>query len=389
MNIKHKVLCGADAAARDGIRTFGTCGLITAPTGVTRDLTPTADILAGLCDLRALFGPEHGIRGNAQAGATVEDCVFDERTSLPAYSLYGKGRASAEKALAELDTVIFDIQDVGARFYTYAYTMTDAMKFCSERGIRFIVLDRPNPVGGMCAEGSILDRKFSSFVGRFPTPTRPGLTIGEFALMMNETEGIGCNLEVVRCEGWTRDMYYDDTDLVFIQPSPNIPTTDTAFAYIGTCIFEGTNLSEGRGTTRPFEIIGAPWLHPAAVIEKAGKLPGLILRETSFTPTFSKYAGQPCRGIQLHVTDRDAFRPFAAGLWLLDAIRKIHEEFELSPFIANLLGTDAVFDDGFDTEAFISSEAEKVARWQENSSAWQLYGVHGKQDSAQQNRRQN
>ena len=373
MKAKHKVLCGADILARDGILASGKCGLITAPTGVTRDLTPTADVLAGLCDLRALFGPEHGIRGDAQAGAEAADFVIDERTSLPAYSLYGKGETAAKKALAELDTVVFDIQDVGARFYTYAYTMTDAMKFCAQHGIRFIVLDRPNPVGGLRAEGTILDRRFSSFVGRFPTPTRPGLTIGEFAMMMNETEGIGCSLTVVPCENWTRDMYYDDTDLVFIQPSPNIPTPDTAFAYIGTCIFEGTNLSEGRGTTRPFEIIGAPWLKSSAVIEAVGKQPGVILRETAFTPTFSKHAGQHCRGIQLHVTDRDAFRPFALGLYLLDAIRKTHPELELRPFLANLLGTDAVFDTGFDTDTFLSAEAEKVARWQEKSAAWQLY----------------
>ncbi|MBR3997868.1 MAG: DUF1343 domain-containing protein [Clostridia bacterium] len=378
MKTKHKVLCGIDSAAVHGIRTTGKCGLITAPTGVTRDLIPTAEILTELCDLRALFGPEHGIRGDAQAGAAVADFITDERTGLPAYSLYGKGQASAEKALAELDTVIFDIQDVGARFYTYAYTMTDAMKFCAERGIRFIVLDRPNPIGGMCAEGSILDRKFSSFVGRFPTPTRSGLTIGEFAMMMNATEGIGCDLDVIPCEGWTRDMYYDDTDLVFIQPSPNIPTTDTAFAYIGTCIFEGTNLSEGRGTTRPFEIIGAPWLNPAAVIETVGRQQGVILRETAFTPTFSKYAGEPCRSIQLHVTDRDAFSPFAAGLRLLDAIRKNHSQFELRPFIAKLLGSDAVFADDFDTEAFISSEAEKVALWQEKSSEWMIYQAGNK-----------
>jgi len=373
MKTKHKVLCGADITARDGIKTIGKCGLITAPTGVTRDLAPTADILAGLCDLKALFGPEHGINGAAQAGTAVEDFVIDKRSGLPAYSLYGKGQASAEKALAELDTVFFDIQDVGARFYTYAYTMTDAMKFCAKHGVRFVVLDRPNPIGGVRAEGTILDSRFSSFVGRFSTPTRSGLTIGEFAMMMNDTENIGCDLSVVPCEGWTRDMYFDDTDLVFIQPSPNIPTVDTAFCYIGTCIFEGTNLSEGRGTTRPFEIIGAPWLDSSAVIESVGKQNGVILRDTVFTPTFSKHAGQICRGIQLHVTDRDAFYPFAVGMRIFDAVRKLHSCFEIRRSITHLLGSDAIFAADFDVESFLSAEAEKVDCWQKKSAAWYLY----------------
>lgn len=373
MTGKTKVLCGADVLARDGITDAGKCGLITGPTGVLRDLTPVSDVLGRFCDLQALFGPEHGIRGDAQAGAAVADFITDERTGLPAYSLYGKGKASAESAMASLDTVFFDIQDIGARFYTYAYTMTDAMIFCRQHNIRFVVLDRPNPIGGIRAEGSILDRRFSSFVGRYPTPTRSGLTIGEFAAMMNDTEGIGCDLRVIPCEGWTRNLYYSNTDLVFIQPSPNIPTLDTAFVYIGTCIFEGTNLSEGRGTTRPFEIIGAPWLNPNAVLELVGKQAGVLFRETAFTPTFSKYAGQLCRGIQLHVTDYDAFSPFAVGIRLLDAIRKLHPELEMHPFLANLLGSDAVFKPGFDAENFIASRQEQVDRWQEKSSAWKIY----------------
>ncbi len=371
---KQKVLCGADVLARDGFDFKGSCGLITNPTGVLRGLSSTVDMLKLKCDLVALFGPEHGVRGDIQAGENVASYT-DKITGLPIYSLFGDDISESEKALASLDAVFFDIQDVGARFYTYAYTMTDTMKLCAANGIRFIVLDRPNPIGGIKAEGTVLDRKFASFVGRFPTPTRCGLTIGEFALMMNETENIGCDLTVIPMEGWKRDMYFDDTDLVFIQPSPNIPTVDTAFAYIGTCIFEDTNLSEGRGTTKPFEMIGAPWLNRKAVIEKIGRQNGVILRECSFTPTFSDYKDTFCRGIQLHVTDRDAFSPFAVGIRLLDAIRKTHGEFEISPDISKLLGTDEIFKADFDVEDFILRHQQEVTEWQSFSKKWYLYEI--------------
>lgn len=370
--MKQKVLCGADVLARDGFDFQGKCGLITNHTGVLRNLSSTVDMLKERCSLVALFGPEHGVRGNVQAGESVTSYT-DEKTALPVYSLFGDGISESEKALTSLDTVIFDIQDVGARFYTYAYTMTDAMKLCAECGAKFVVLDRPNPLGGLKAEGTILDRRFSSFVGRFPTPVRCGLTIGEFALMMNETENIGCDLTVIPMEGWKREMYYDDTDLVFIQPSPNIPTVDTAFVYIGTCIFEETNLSEGRGTTKPFEMIGAPWLDSKAVIEKIGKQEGVILRECSFTPTFSDYKDTFCHGIQLHVTDRKSFSPFAVGIKLLDTIRKTHSEFEIEPSITNLIGTDDILKPDFDSDYFIQRENEKAADWQEFSKKWYLY----------------
>lgn len=369
---KQKVLCGADVIARDGLDLQGKCGLITNHTGVLRDLTSTADLLKEMCNLTALFAPEHGVRGDVQAG---ENIVFytDKRTGLPVYSLYGDDISESEKKIVSLDTVIFDIQDVGARFYTYAYTMTDTMKICAEHGVKFVVLDRPNPLGGIKAEGSVLDRRFSSFVGRFPTPTRCGLTIGEFALMINETENIGCDLTVIPMKGWKRDMYYDDTDLVFIQPSPNIPTVDTAFVYIGTCIFEETNLSEGRGTTKPFEMIGAPWLDSKAVIERMEQQEGVILRGCSFTPTFSDYKDNFCRGIQLHVTDRDSFSPFAVGIKLLDAIRKTHSELEIEPSIANLIGTDDIFKNDFTPDSFITRETQKTTEWQTYSQKWYMY----------------
>ncbi len=370
--MKHQVLCGADVAAKSNINLPGKCGLITNHTGVLRDLSSTVDMLKAKCNLTMLFAPEHGVRGDMQAGQNIS-FYTDKKSNLPVYSLYGEDISESEKALSTLDTVIFDIQDVGARFYTYAYTMTDTMKLCAQNGVKFVVLDRPNPLGGLKAEGTILDRSFASFVGRFPTPTRCGLTIGEFALMMNETEKIGCDLKVIPLEGWKREMYYDDTDLVFIQPSPNIPTIDTAFVYIGTCIFEETNLSEGRGTTRPFEMIGAPWLDSEAVLKKVGAQEGVILRECSFTPTFSDYTDTFCHGIQLHITDREAFSPFAVGIKLLDAIRKTHNEFEIQPSITNLLGTDEILKKDFEPDSFIANEMKKTIQWQINSKIWYLY----------------
>ena len=373
-NNKYKVLCGADVVARDGISVTGKCGLITNHTGLLKDLlTATIDVLRKVCDLKALFGAEHGLYGEAQAGADTGEYSIDKSTGLPVYSLYGKGKNKAEEALIDLDTVFFDMQDVGARFYTYAYTMTDTMALCAKHGIRFIVLDRPNPLGGIRVEGTLLERRFATFVGRFPTPTRSALTIGEFAKMINDTEGIGCELTVVPCEGWSREMYFDDTDLAFIPPSPNLPTVDAAFAYIGTCIFEGTNVSEGRGTTKPFELIGAPWLDVDAVLSLVGEQDGVRFRKTVFVPSFSKYAGQACNGICLHITDREAFSPFAVGIRLLQAMRKNNEELVISPYIKSLLGTDAIFSANFDAEAWILSETEKVALWQRESARWYLY----------------
>lgn len=369
---KHKVLCGADVVARDGIDLKGKCGLITNHTGVLRDLSSVIDMIIEKCCLTALFGPEHGVRGDIQAGENISSYT-DTITGLPVYSLFDDDISESKKILKSLDNVIFDIQDVGARFYTYAYTMTDAMKLCAERGIKFFVLDRPNPLGGIKSEGTILDRRYSSFVGRFPTPTRCGLTIGEFALMMNETENIGCDLTVIPMEGWKRELYYDETDLVFIQPSPNIPTVDTAFAYIGTCIFEETNISEGRGTTRPFEIIGAPWLNSKAVIESVGKQDGVLLRKCSFTPTFSDYKDTLCHGIQLHITDRNSFSPFKVGIRLVESIKNIHSEFEICPSVVNLLGKDDILNPDFDPEAFIINEEQKTSEWQIFSNKWYLY----------------
>ncbi len=379
---KHTVLCGADVLARDGMAACnrlgltnpGKCGLITNPTGVLRNMTSTVDMLKQICDLTALFGPEHGVRGDAQAGGDVDSFYIDAATNLPVYSYYGKGLPEAEKVMLDLDTVFFDIQDVGARFYTYQYTMTDAMIACARAGVRFVVLDRPNPIGGTTVEGTVLDRRFSSFVGRYPTATRSGMTVGEFALYINETEHIGCSLTVVPCEGWERWMDFDDTDLLFVQPSPNLPTVDTAFSYIGTCIFEATNVSEGRGTTKPFECIGAPWMDGTALVEAMGTEPGVYLRPAAFTPTFSKHAGKLCRGVQLHVYDRTAYQPFATGLRLLWCMKKLcPAETVIHAGISHLLGSDAILSPAFAVESFLREEAEMVNAWQEKTKAYWIY----------------
>lgn len=348
-------------------------GLITNPTAVTRNLRPTYDILAEKFDLAAMFSPEHGVRGDIQAGGEVSEYI-DSETGIPVYSLYGKGRARADEIMATLDHVYFDICDIGSRYYTFQYTMTEAMQNCAAHGIPFTVLDRP-PVIGFRAGGNILDPRFSSFVGKYPTAARSGLSIGEFAMYINKTENIGCSLTVIGCENVRRDMYFEETGLPFVPPSPNIPTVDTALVYVGTCLFEGTNLSEGRGTTKPFEQLGAPWLKNRAVIEEMNSLPhdGCMFRETYFTPTFSKYSGELCRGIELHVTDRDSFMPFETALRLICTIRRRCPEFRFGSSMPLLFGSDAILDESFSAEEYIASYAAELEEYKKAISGFFIY----------------
>src|SRR5262249_13062697 len=240
----------------------------------------------------------------------------DTRTGLPAYSLYGETRKPSPEMLGDVDVLVFDVQDVGTRVYTFVYTMALAMEADREQGKRFIVLDRPNAIGGVQIEGNILEPEFASFVGMFSVPMRHGMTIGELALMFNREFGIGCELEVIKMEGWRRGMYFDDTPLPWVMPSPNMPTVETAVVYPGSVMIEGTAVSEGRGTTRPFEIIGALYIDPYELITELKKddLRGVVFRPLHFQPTFHKFAGGLCGGIQIHVTDRDAFKPVITGV---------------------------------------------------------------------------
>ncbi|CAG9620928.1 exo-beta-N-acetylmuramidase NamZ family protein [Sutcliffiella rhizosphaerae] len=304
-------------------------GLITNPTGVDQGLNSIVDTLYNEPDteLTALYGPEHGVRGDAQAGQYV-DFYIDEKTGLPVYSLYGPTRKPTPEMLENIDVLIFDIQDVGTRFYTYIYTMAYAMEAAQENNIPFIVLDRPNPLGGLKVEGPVLDMKYASFVGNYAIPLRHGMTVGELAKLFNDEFEIGVDLTVVEMNGWKRNMYYDDTPLEFVMPSPNMPTLDTALVYPGAALIEGTNVSEGRGTTKPFELIGAPFMNADDVATALNnlKLSGVTFRAASFTPTFSKHAGALSHGIQLHITDRDSFEPIETGLHIVKTIHDMYPE---------------------------------------------------------------
>jgi uncharacterized protein YbbC (DUF1343 family) len=325
-------------------------GLITNPTGVDRELVSDVDLLAHApgVQLVALFGPEHGIRGAHQAGASVGS-YRDPVTGLPVYSLYGKARQPTPAMLKGVDVLVFDIQAVGTRFYTYLYTMADAMKAAAAAHIPIIVLDRPNPIGGIAVQGPVLDPKFASFVGEYPIPLRYGMTIGELAELFNHEFHIGADLTVVQMHGWKRSMYYNDTPLQFVMPSPNMPTETTALVYPGMGLVEGTNVSEGRGTTRPFELAGAPWIdaEKLAHVLNDKHLPGVRFRPVHFTPTFSKYEGKSCNGIEVHVMDRDAFNPVVVGLTVIATIHGLYPRqfaFKASDF-DRLVGNDWVRQD--------------------------------------------
>lgn len=308
----------------------GNLGLITNFTGVLPDLRQNADVFleAGL-RLTALFGPEHGIRGTAQAGESESDPT-DPDTGLPIVDTYRMRDAGLDEQLARVDALLFDIQDIGTRFYTYIWTMYDCLLAAARTGRRFVVLDRPNPLGGLAVEGPLLQPGFESFVGRAPIPVRHGLTVGELARHFNANLAQPAELEVIELTGWTRAA---ETGQPWVPPSPNMPTPDCALIYPGTGLFEGTNLSEGRGTTRPFETIGAPYVDSRlvpALLER--ELPGVLFRRTWFQPVFSKYAGQVLPGVQLHVTDREAFEPVRTALVMFDVLRRLYPgEFSFRP----------------------------------------------------------
>ncbi|TDL81004.1 exo-beta-N-acetylmuramidase NamZ family protein [Peribacillus frigoritolerans] len=319
-------------------------GLITNPTGIDSKLTSIVDLLHNDPDieLTALFGPEHGVRGDAQAGAYVEFYI-DEKTKLPVYSLYGQTKKPTPKMLENVEVLVFDIQDVGTRYYTYIYTMAYAMEAAKENNIPIVVLDRPNPQGGLSVDGPVLEPDAASFVGLYPIPTKHGMTVGELASFFNEKFEIGADLTVVKMKGWKRSMDYDDTGLPFVLPSPNMPTVSTTFAYPATGLVEGTNLSEGRGTTKPFELIGAPFINSTDLAAKLNSLslPGVKFRAASFTPTFSKHAGKLSHGIEIYVTDREEFEAVPTGLHIIKTVHDMYPkdfQFLSSNFFDKLIG---------------------------------------------------
>ncbi len=312
-----------------------TIGLVCNPASIDAGLRHVVERAeaAGVA-VGAIFGPQHGFRSDVQDNMIETPHARDDRRRVPVYSLYGETRQPTSEMLAGLDALVVDLQDVGTRIYTYAYTMANCLRAANAHGLPVIVCDRPNPIGGTIVEGPVLDEGFTSFVGQFPIPMRHGLTIGELARLFNDHFGIGAALEVAPMSGWTRAAWFDETGLPWVLPSPNLPTLDSATVYPGTVLFEGTNVSEGRGTTRPFELVGAPWVAPEPFAEHLNGLglPGVHFRPAVFEPTFQKHAQVACGGCQVHVTDRRAFRAVETGVVLIEAFREAGDgRFEWRP----------------------------------------------------------
>jgi uncharacterized protein YbbC (DUF1343 family) len=334
------------------------------------------------------MAPEHGLWGAPQDHAFIEAAV-DPVTGLPVHSLYGRRRIPTPDMLRGIDALVVDLQDVGARYYTFNWTMALAMKTCAAAGIRLIVLDRPNPLGGELTEGNIADPDFASFVGLYPLPVRHGMTMGELAGYFNAVHALGCDLTVVPMRGWRRRMLWEHTSLPWVAPSPNMPTPDTARVYPGGCLLEGTNLSEGRGTTRPFEWVGAPFLDAHAYAEALTslRLPGVRFRPVRFQPTFHKWARRLCGGVQLHVTDVGRFRPYLTGLGLIAAARAVaprHFAWRRPPYeferrrwpIDILCGTDTIriaLERGRSPAALAAQWRRPLAAWRRARTRFLLY----------------
>lgn len=357
-------------------------GLITNATGMNSQYQSTVDVLHAKTSLVALFSPEHGIRGAVPAGDQVGS-LTDAKTGLPINSLYGATKKPTPQMLEGLDILAFDIQDVGARSYTYIYTMAYAMQAAKENGKTFVVFDRPNPVGGVEVEGGVIKPGFESFIGMYPIPIRHGLTVGELARLFNKEFGIGCELVVIPMTGWQRTMYFDETGLPWVMTSPNIPTPDTALVYPATGIFGGTNISEGVGTTRPFDFVGAPWLDAEVLATAMNnlKLPGVIFRPATYVPRFGNFAGETVSGVQLHITDRKAFRPVKTGMSLLTIVQQLSgDKFSYrygtgTPMIDLIVGDDALRLGRYTTEEFLLAWEQEAKKFKELSQAYYLYPV--------------
>ncbi|MFF8693104.1 exo-beta-N-acetylmuramidase NamZ domain-containing protein [Streptomyces sp. NPDC015144] len=372
----RRVRTGFDRLAADGYALLKgeKVGIVTNPTGVTSDVRHIVDVMHPdeRVDLIAVFGPEHGFRGTAQAGGS-EGRYDDPATGLPVYDTYLKsGQPLADVFTASgVDTVVFDIQDAGARFYTYIWTLYDCMEAAALAGKRFVVLDRPNPVTGRAALGPVLDPAFGTFVGRREIAQAHGMTVTELALLFNARflADRPVDLRIVKMSGWKRTDFFDATGLPWVPPSPNMPTPDTALVYSGTCLFEGTNLSEGRGTTRPFELLGAEGIgHRWAEAANALGLPGVAFREAYFAPTFSKFQGKTVGGVQLHVQDREVFDPVRTGIGLLVTAKRSWDGFawRSDNWIDKLTGNTRVrtmIDAGADTD-------EVVGAWSADHAAF-------------------
>jgi uncharacterized protein YbbC (DUF1343 family) len=351
-------------------------GLICNQASVDHSFQHAADLLNNHPDINlcALFGPQHGIRGDVQDNMIETEHGIDRQTGLPVHSLYSETREPTEAMLDDLDVLVFDMQDVGCRIYTFVYTMANCMKAAKRFGKRMIVCDRPNPISGAAVNGNVLEPEFASFVGQYPIPTRHGMTAGELARLFNQHFNIDCDLEVVLMTGWRRELWHDETDAPWVLPSPNMPTLDSATVFPGTVHFEGTQLSEGRGTTRPFELIGAPYIVPEDYAQRLNELgfQGVLFRSCVFQPTFQKHAGVSCGGVQIHVTDRRLFEPVTVGIAMVKVAHDMYPDYfrwkeppyeyvyDKNPFDV-ISGTDSIRK-AFEQRAELSTIE---ARWQE------------------------
>ncbi len=299
-------------------------GLICNQASVNHQFRHAADLFQenSEINLLKLFGPQHGIRGDVQDNMVETSHTIDQTTGLPIYSLYSETREPTEEMLSGLDALVFDLQDVGCRVYTFIYTMANSMIACAKYGKKMFVLDRPNPIGGIAVEGNTLEPGHESFVGQYPIPMRHGLTVGELAKLFNREFGINCELEIVSMDGWERENFYDETDAPWVMPSPNMPSVDTTVVFPATVFFEGTQVSEGRGTTRPFEIVGAPYIDAKQYADALDslKLAGVVFRPINFLPTFQKHMSKTCGGVFVHISDREVFEPVITGLAMIKTI---------------------------------------------------------------------
>lgn len=309
-------------------------GLVSNMTGVNERLIPAIDLFYEHpeIELTALFGPEHGIRGDAREGEMVSSFT-DSITKLPVYSLYGDTRKPSQDMMNSVDVIVFDLQDIGSRYYTYIYTMAYVMEACAEYDKEFVVLDRPNPITGHHLEGNLVEGDVRSFVGLFPIPSRHGMTVGELAKLFKHEFGYQCDMTVIPMQGWKRDLYFDETELFWVPPSPNTTTMDMMLLYPGTCLVEGTNLSEGRGTTKPFEWIGAPFIDGQALAKRFNEknMTGVLARPITFSPTYQKYEGELCGGIQIHIENRHDVHALKTGITLLEIVADMYpNQFEFT-----------------------------------------------------------
>ncbi|MBL0700995.1 MAG: DUF1343 domain-containing protein [Desulfosarcina sp.] len=366
-------------------------GLLCNPASVDRHLRHAGELISNRLpvELTALYSPQHGFNAEKQDNMIESDDTFDSVLNIPVVSLYGKTRIPTKEMFDHIDLLFIDLQDAGTRVYTFIYTISYCLEAAKKFSKTVILLDRPNPVGGAVMEGNCLNPENTSFVGRYPLPMRHGLTVGELALLFNKHFNIGCELEVIPMKGWKRGMYFTDTGLAWIPPSPNLPTPVSAMVYPGQVLWEGTNVSEGRGTTQPFELFGAPFIDTEKVLSFIGgnNLPGVHLRQVSFEPTSNKWMGSICNGFQIHVTNVELFQPYLTTLKLMQAVCCMHKdkfkwaeppyEYEFDRFPIDLITGDSqiryLMESGEEIEMFADSWEEDLRQFAEISRKFHLY----------------